>query len=259
MPSRIAEPVDQLDLPIRAALPELARHAPMLLRLGIASPRQALFYLPFRYDDFSELRPLAELIPDEKQSALVRVDSIKVEKGFGRKPQRVIAQVSDPSGSAEAIWFGRRFVETKLRPGTEIVVSGKVTERGWRRQFTSPDFSPAGHESIHTARVVPVYPLTTGVTQKRLREVLARVLDRCLPLVADPLREPEHAGLPGLAAALQTVHFPEDAGDVQPALDRLAFDELLALQLGLAQGRLARAPLRAPAITVSHIAVGRIA
>ena len=258
MPSRIAEPVDQLDLPIRAALPELARHAPMLLRLGIASPRQALFYLPFRYDDFSELRPLAELIPDEKQSALVRVDSIKVEKGFGRRPQRVIAQVSDTSGSAEAIWFGRRFVETKLRPGTEIVLSGKVNERGWRRQFTSPDFSPAGHESIHTARVVPVYPLTTGVTQKRLREVLARVLDRCLPLVADPLREPEHAGLPGLAAALRTVHFPEDAGDVQPALDRLAFDELLALQLGLAQGRLARATLRAPAITVSDSAVGRI-
>ena len=258
MPSRIAEPVDQLDLSIRAALPELARHAPMLLRLGIASPRQALFYLPFRYDDFSELRPLAELIPDEKQSALVRVDSIKVEKGFGRRPQRVIAQVSDTSGSAEAIWFGRRFVETKLRPGTEIVLSGKVTERGWRRQFTSPDFSPAGHESIHTARVVPVYPLTTGVTQKRLREVLARVLDRCLPLVADPLREPEHAGLPGLAAALRTVHFPEDAGDVQPALDRLAFDELLALQLGLAQGRLARATLRAPAITVSDSAVGRI-
>ena len=258
MPSRIAEPVDQLDLPIRAALPELARHAPMLLRLGIASPRQALFYLPFRYDDFSELRPLAELIPDEKQSALVRVDSIKVEKGFGRRPQRVIAQVSDTSGSAEAIWFGRRFVETKLRPGTEIVLSGKVNERGWRRQFTSPDFSPAGHESIHTARVVPVYPLTTGVTQKRLREVLVRVLDRCLPLVADPLREPEHAGLPGLAAALRTVHFPEDAGDVQPALDRLAFDELLALQLGLAQGRLARATLRAPAITVSDSAVGRI-
>ncbi|HET8572049.1 MAG TPA: ATP-dependent DNA helicase RecG [Candidatus Limnocylindria bacterium] len=258
MPSRIAEPVDQLDLPIRGALPELARHAPMLLRLGIASPRQALFYLPFRYDDFSELRPLAELIPDEKQSALVRVDSIKVEKGFGRKPQRVIAQVSDTSGSAEAIWFGRRFVETKLRPGTEIVLSGKVTERGWRPQFTSPDFSPAGHESIHTARVVPVYPLTTGVTQKRLREVLARVLDRCLPLVADPLREPEHAGLPGLAAALRTVHFPEDAGDVQPALDRLAFDELLALQLGLAQGRLARATLRAPAITVSDSAIGRI-
>ncbi len=223
----------------------------MLLRLGIATPRQALFYLPFRYDDFSDLRTLDRLVPDEKQSAQVRVDSIKVEKGFGRKPQRVVAQLSDATGSAEAIWFGRRFVETKLRSGTEIVVSGKVTERGWRRQFTSPDFSPAGHDSIHTARVVPVYSLTGGVTQKRLREVLARILDRCLPLVADPLLPDERAAFPDLADALRTVHFPEEATDVDAALDRLAFDELLALQLGLAQGRQARAALRGPAISVA--------
>ena len=246
-----ASVADELDLPIRAALPELARHAPMLLRLGIATPRQALFYLPFRYDDFSDLRTLDRLVPDEKQSAQVRVDSIKVEKGFGRKPQRVVAQLSDATGSAEAIWFGRRFVETKLRSGTEIVVSGKVTERGWRRQFTSPDFSPAGHDSIHTARVVPVYSLTGGVTQKRLREVLARILDRCLPLVADPLLPDERAAFPDLADALRTVHFPEEATDVDAALDRLAFDELLALQLGLAQGRQARAALRGPAISVA--------
>jgi ATP-dependent DNA helicase RecG len=243
---------DELDLPIRAALPELARHAPMLLRLGIASPRQALFYLPFRYDDFSDLRTLADLKPDEKQSALVRVESVKVEKGFGRKPQRVIAQLRDETGTAEAIWFGRRFVETRLRPDSEIVVSGKVTERGWRRQFTSPDFSPAGADSIHTARVVPVYPLSTGVTQKRLREVLARILDRCLPLIADPLLASERADLPGLADALRTVHFPEEATDVDAALDRLAFDELLALQLGLAQARVARATLSGPAINVAR-------
>ena len=61
-----------------------------------------------------------------------------------------------------------------------MIVSGKVTQRGWRSQFTSPEFSPVGRESVHTARVVPVYHLTAGVTQKRLRELLARILDaRC--------------------------------------------------------------------------------
>ncbi len=240
-----------LDGPIRRVLPDLARHAAMLQRLGIGTPRQALFYLPFRYDDFSDLRTLDSLVPDEKQSALVRVETVRIEKGFGRKPQRVIAQLADDTGSAEAIWFGRRYVETKLKPGVEVVVSGKVTERGWRRQFTSPDFSPAGLESLHTARVVPVYPLTGGVTQKRVRELLARILDRCLPLIADPLRAHERASLPGLAEALHTVHFPEDEDDVRPALDRLAFDELLALQLGLAQARVARGSLRAPGIGVA--------
>ena len=171
---------DPLDLPLRRAVPELGRGAAALGRLGLASPRQALFHFPFRYDDFSELRPLGELVPEEKQSARVRVTDVRIEPGFGRRPQRVIAQLADDTGSAEAIWFGRRFVERRLHPGDEIVVSGKVALRGWRPQFTSPDFSPAGSDSLHTGRVVPVYPLAAGLTQRRVRELLARVLDRCV-------------------------------------------------------------------------------
>jgi len=241
-----------LDRPIRAALPELARATAALARLGIATPRQALFYLPFRYDDFSDLRLLGDLVPDEKQSARVRIVDVTVEPGFGRRPQRVIAQLADQSGSAEAIWFGRRYVERRLEPGAEVVVSGKVTLRGWRPQFTSPEFSPVGHESVHTARVVPVYRLVSGVTQRRLRELLARLLERALPAVEDPLRAAERDNLPSLADALRAAHFPEEAADVPGALDRLAFDELLALQLAMAQARVARAGLRAARVKVDE-------
>jgi len=136
--------VADLDRPIREVLPELARGIAALARLGIVTPRQALFHLPFRYDDFSDLRPLGELLPDEKQSARVRVVEVRVEKGFGRRPQRVIAQLADESGTAEAIWFGRQFVEQRLAriaPGDELIFSGKVALRGWRPQFVGPDFS----------------------------------------------------------------------------------------------------------------------
>jgi ATP-dependent DNA helicase RecG len=239
---------DDLDRPIRSAIPGLARGTAALARLGITTVREALWYLPFRYDDFSDLRDLRSLVPDEKQSARVRVDAVRVEPGFGRRPQRVIAQLSDGAGSAEAIWFGRRYVERRLEVGDEIVISGKVTQRGWRNQFTSPEFSPAGQESIHTARVVPVYHLAAGVTQKRLRELLARILEAALPAVEDPLTRDERAGLPDLDQALRTAHFPEEAADVDDALERLAFDELLALQLTLAQARAARAHVVAPRI-----------
>jgi ATP-dependent DNA helicase RecG len=239
-----------LDLPIRAVLPELARGAAALGKLGITTPRQALFYLPFRYDDFSDLRPLGELVPDEKQSARVKVTDVKVEPGFGRRPQRVIAQLSDGSGSAEAIWFGKRYVERRLEKGSEVVISGKVAFRGWRPQFTSPEFSPVGHESIHTARVVPIYRLVGGVTQRRVRELLARVLERALPVVEDPLQPAERGDLPVLDDALRAAHFPEEAADVPAALDRLAFDELLALQLAMAQAREARAGQRAASVAV---------
>ena len=247
-----------LDRPIRSVVPELARGAAGLARLGITTPREALWYLPFRYDDFSELRPLGDLLPDEKQSARVRVEAVRVEPGFGRKPQRVIAQLSDDSGTAEAVWFGRRFVERRLQQGDEIIVSGKVTQKGWRPQFTAPEFTPVGRESVHTARVVPVYPLAAGVTQKRLRELLARILEAALPALEDPLTDVERAGLPMLDEALRTAHFPEDAADVPVALDRLAFDELLALQLTLAQARRARDQLTAPAIRVAGTDVAAI-
>ncbi len=255
--SRVLDPID-LDRPIRTALPALARAANALAKLGITTPRDALWYLPFRYDDFSDQRPLAELLPDEKQSARVTIQAIRVEPGFGRRPQRVIAQVSDDSGSAEAIWFGRRYVERRLKVGDEVIMSGKVTQRGWRTQFTSPEFSPAGHDSVHTGRVVPVYHLAAGVTQRRLRELLARTLEAALPAVDDPLADAERGDLPPLDDALRTAHFPEDAGDVQDALDRLAFDELLALQLTLAQARQARAELHAAPIPVDAGVVDEI-
>jgi ATP-dependent DNA helicase RecG len=239
-----------LDRPIRAVMPELARSVSALRRLGIETPREALFHLPFRYDDFSELRPLAELVTDEKQSARVRVTGVKVEPGFRRRPQRVIAQLSDDSGSAEAVWFGRRYVERRLKVDDEIVVSGKVTMYGWRPQFTAPEFTPAGHDSVHTARVVPIYRLTAGVTQRRVRELLARVLERAVPALDDPLTADERGDLPELADALRTVHFPEQATEIAASLDRLAFDELLALQLTLGRARLARSGLRAAAVTV---------
>jgi ATP-dependent DNA helicase RecG len=255
-----ARPLDGEDLqsPLREVMPELGRGLAALGRLGIETPRQALFYLPFRYDDFSELRSLGSLVPDEKQSARARVTDVKVEKGFGRRPQRVTAQLADDTGSAEAIWFGRRYVESRLHAGDEVIVSGKVTLRGWRPQFTSPEFSPVGQSSLHTARVVPVYPLVTGVTQKRTRELLARVLARSLPAVSDPLRDAERGDLPPLGQALRDAHFPEEGADVAAALDRLAFDELLALQLTFAQARAARDLQRAPRVAIDAGELGQL-
>ncbi|MEX1156677.1 MAG: ATP-dependent DNA helicase RecG [Chloroflexota bacterium] len=253
--------VADLDRPIREVLPELARGIAALARLGIVTPRQALFHLPFRYDDFSDLRPLGELLPDEKQSARVRVVEVRVEKGFGRRPQRVIAQLADESGTAEAIWFGRQFVEQRLAriaPGDELIFSGKVALRGWRPQFVGPDFSPVGADSVHTGRVVPVYRLAGGVTQKRARDLLARVLERALPAVGDPLLPKERGALPPLDEALSAAHFPTEAIDVAAALDRLAFDELLALQLSLAQARFARERQRAARVVVDPEELDRL-
>src|SRR5918996_352341 len=118
-PRRSSRELDEADLdrPIRQAFPDLARAAAVLARLEIRTPREALFHLPFRYDDFSDLRALGDLVADEKQSARVRVEAVRVEPGFRRRPHRGIAQlVDDAGGSAEAVWVGRRVVESRIRP-----------------------------------------------------------------------------------------------------------------------------------------------
>jgi ATP-dependent DNA helicase RecG len=138
-----------------------------------------------------------------------------------------------------------------LKAGDEIVVSGKVSMYGWRAQFTSPDFTPVGRESVHTARVVPIYRLTAGVSQRRVREILARIVERTVEAIDDPLTDAERGELPPLSTALATLHFPEEADDVRPALDRLAFDELLALQLMLGRQRAARAGQESAEIAVT--------
>ena len=235
-----------LDRPLREALPELGGGLRTLRALGLQTPRDVLFYLPRRYDDFSEQRRLGELVDGEKQSALVTVASVRVEKGFGRRPQRVVATLHDSTGSADAVWFGRRFIERRLKRGDHVVVSGKVTWKGWRPEFDDPEFSPAGTHSVHTGRVTPVYHLTAGISNRRVRELLAVVLDRCLPVVVDHLTTHERGELLPLAAALRQAHFPDSMETVAPALDRLAFDELLALQLTLAQVRQSRATATAP-------------
>ena len=242
---------DDLDRPVREVVPAVGGGWRTLAALGLRTPRDVLFYLPRRYDDFSELRPLGELVDGEKQSAVARVASVRVEKGFGRRPQRVVATLHDRTGSADAVWFGRRFVERRLRVDDEILVSGKVTRRGWRAEFIGPEFGPAGTDSLHVGRITPVYPLTAGVTIRRLRELIAAVLDRCLPHLRDHLHDEERRDLPPLDEALRQAHFPDSAESVRPALDRLAFDELLALQLTLAQLRAERDVARAPVLATA--------
>ena len=101
-------------------------------RLGFLTVRELLFHLPRRYDDLREMRQLGELRFIEEGtvvSARVRVVDVRVEGSFRRRIQRTIAEFEDDTGSIEATWFGRRFIERRLFPGADIIVSGKLKHR----------------------------------------------------------------------------------------------------------------------------------
>ena len=116
-------------------------------RLGFYTVRDLLFHLPRRYDDLREMRMLGDLrYADDGTvvSARVRVVDVRVEPSFRRRIQRTIALLEDETGTLEATWFGRRFIERRLHPGDRVVVSGKVKHFGRKLTLDNPDFQPEG-------------------------------------------------------------------------------------------------------------------
>ncbi|HZC33532.1 MAG TPA: ATP-dependent DNA helicase RecG [Candidatus Bathyarchaeia archaeon] len=209
-------------------------------RLGFLTVRELLFHLPRRYDDLREMRLLGDLRYVEEGtvvSARVRVADVRVEPSFRRRIQRTIALLEDATGTIEATWFGRRFIERRLFPGADVIVSGKLKHFGRKLTLDNPDFQAVGAEGemLHVGRIVPVYRLTAGLTAARLRIAMREALDRAgqaYPEYLPPAIVGEES-LVGIAHALEEAHYPATFEGRDAALRRLAFDELLALQLGM--------------------------
>jgi ATP-dependent DNA helicase RecG len=234
-------------------------------RLGFLTVRELLFHLPRRYDDLREMRQLGELVWVEEGtvvSARVRVADVRVEPSFRRRIQRTIAHLEDDTGTIDATWFGRRFIERRLFPGAEIIVSGKLKRFGRKLTIDNPDFQPVGRddELLHVGRIVPVYRLTAGLTAARLRIAMREALDRAGSGYGEylPAEIREGEELVGIVGALEEAHYPASFEGRDAALRRLAFDELLALQLGMVGRRRQRGRDAAEPIATDDAADGRL-
>jgi ATP-dependent DNA helicase RecG len=209
-------------------------------RLGFFTVRELLFHLPRRYDDLREMRQLGDLAWVEEGtvvSARVRVVDIRVEASFRRRVQRTIAVLEDETGTLEATWFGRRYIERRLHADDRVIVSGKLKRFGRRLTLDNPDFQAEGAEDemLHVGRIVPVYRLTAGLTATRLRMAIREALDKAGGGYPEYLPAPIRGGeeLVPIGTALEEAHYPATFEGRDAALRRLAFDELLALQLGM--------------------------
>ena len=225
-----------------------------LARLGVTSVAELLLYLPRRYEDRRAITPVAELAAGAPATIRARVVDLRVEKTWRRGVQRTIATLADESGAVDAVWYGRRFIERRLTPNLEVVASGRVKALGWRVQLEAPEFSPVeGGETVNAGRIVPIYRLTKGVTALSLRRAVRELLDRFGTALIDPLPEEIRArhGLMTLAGAIEEAHWPHEFEQRDAALRRLAFDELLAVQLSLVRRRRRRARGSAPKMLVS--------
>jgi ATP-dependent DNA helicase RecG len=207
-----------------------------LAKLGVTTVADLLTYLPRRYEDRREITPIAELVGGTSATISARVTDLRVEKTWRRGVQRTIATLVDDSGAVDAIWYGRRFIERRLTVGTTIVATGRVKAMGWTKQLEAPEFSPiGGGDQVSAGRIVPIYRLTRGVTALSLRRAVRTLLDQFGADLVDPLPDSVQSrnSLMPLAQAIEALHWPEEFDLRDAALRRLAFDELLAVQIAL--------------------------
>ncbi len=203
-----------------------------LAHLGIVTVYDLLLHFPSRYEDYSQTLPLSEAAPGMQATFSGTLTQFSVQRSFKQRMLLTSATLTDDSGSIRLIWFNQKFVGQVLAQGMEIRVSGKVTEDRQGLVISSPAFERASRDATHTARLVPVYPETFGITSKYLRYLIAIIFKKC-ESIPDPLPPKllEKLHLPSLHRALFDIHFPKNAEVSLIAKKRFAFDEMFLLQL----------------------------
>ncbi len=213
-----------------------------LAKLGLRSLRDLLEHRPHRYEAAVPERRIADLLAGEETAIAGEVRSVSV-----RRPRRnlaiVNARVGDESGEIVAVWFNQAWLEEKLQPGTRVRLRGQLKRNGF--QVRSHDLNGVSA----TADFAPVYPASEEVPPKRLRSLVERALPHARDLpdaLPAPLKVSER--LPLRADALVALHRPRSEDEGEEGRRRLAFDELLVLQVGLARARAGREAAVAPAL-----------
>ncbi len=208
--------------------------AEQLGRLGVHTVEDLLYHPPRRYEDRSHLATIASLVPGQKQSTQGVVLAVS-ERRHGT--YQFQAALSDETGVLHAVWFGQRYLRRMIRRGSRLIVYGKV-ERFGKLHMTVEDYellTGDEEDTLHTGRIVPLHPATDGLSPRTLRTIIHHALEHYLEEVPEilPSKLRERHRFPGIRDAIRALHFPRSRGEEEMGRRRLAFDELLVLQLGI--------------------------
>ena len=231
-----------IDAPVDRLSSVDAKTTKRLERLDVATIRDLLYLFPRRHEDYSNVVKIAEVVPGQPCTVVATVwESREIAQGPKGRRRDTEAILSDDSGNVRVIWFGQRYLARTLKPGSRVAISGKADVFRGQIVFESPEHEQfrEGQPGLYTGRLAPVYPLTEGITARNMRRLTWQALKDWLGGLKETLPAPmlERLSLPPLPDAVFQAHYPDDSDTWQEARRRLAFDELLTLQLAvLARG-----------------------
>jgi ATP-dependent DNA helicase RecG len=241
------------------------RFSKKLEKLGLHTIRDLLWHFPLRYEDFSEIYSIRDLAPGQHATIQACVEDINMRRSWKRRITIIEATLSDGTDTIRAVWFNQPYIKNVLRPGRWVSLAGKVSSSEHDIYFNNPTYEliplgkepqidGEGHEeqiasSLHTGRLVSIYPETRGLTSKGIRSFVQPILSN-LPNIPDFLPEEilkEHH-FPSLLKALHLIHLPQTLEEAERARERFTFEDLFLLQLFNIQQKEALAKKEAPVI-----------
>lgn len=232
---------------LKLKLPELPgigfSYSKKLEYLNLFTLEDLIHHYPFRYDDFSAVKPAVNAQIGEKITLQGEIWSIQ---NIYTRSRKIITKAifNDGTSPIELTWFNSGWLTKQIQTGDRLQVSGKLTKYKSKLSIMAPSWEkldgvnishPGG---VHTGRLVPVYPETYGVSSKWLRTKIANLLPEVLDLIKDPLPDEIKKNMLDLPNALQKIHFPENWQEAEKARERLGFDELFYIQLATLKTRM---------------------
>jgi len=221
-------------------------------KLKILTIKDLLWHFPSRYEDFSEIIPIANLEPGQQVTVQGVVEDIKMRRSFRRRLVVIEAVIRDDSGTIKAVWFNQPYLVNTLRPGRAANFSGKVSVGENEIYLSHPAYemvTSGKTEMNHTGRLVPVYHETRGLTSRGIRYLVQPILKN-VGYIPEwiPDETLESADFPEINDALRDIHFPENEEAALAAKKRFSFEDLFLLQLMNIRQKLKLAQEKAPPI-----------
>ena len=222
--------------------------AKLLNTLGIKTAEDALYYLPYRYEDRKNIKKISALEYGRLETVIGKVIAAEVIKLPRRNIKLFELTVSDGSGIVKGKWFNQPFLKKNFKPGQEVILSGVVKRNPYQGigfEFDNPEYefvTEDGDAFIHTARIVPIYRTTSGLSVRQLRTIMFNLINTCIKDVPDHIPEEilRRNNFHGLAESIFNSHFPESGIDIDSLNScssiyqkRLYFEELFKFELGL--------------------------
>ncbi len=213
------------------------KKAKIFNKININTVEDLLYYLPRRYEDRTKFSPISELKEGQIQTIKAQILA-KGQRQSWQKQQFNIFElvVGDNTGKIFCVWFNQTYLKNYLKVGLTLVLYGKTERYGQRLQLVSPEFeivSADKTEFLNMGRIVSVYSLPQGLTQRTFRRLIKDIVDKYLPKINDflPFDIRSRNNLLNLAKSIIEIHFPESFEWQKKAYERLSFEEFFLFQI----------------------------